>query len=130
MKPVIAVPAIAALVYRAYSKKSLTPVGILTAFATAIIHVIHPWSVFFALLAVFFVAGSSVTKVSLVYMSLWDRADFRIGQARYQSQAYTVRDRLDRRGGLAQPCPGHCELGCSLSTDIVASLATEGRGEV
>jgi hypothetical protein len=70
MKPIIAVPAIAVLVYRAYSKKSLTPVGILTAFATAIIHVIHPWSVFFALLATFFVAGSTVTKVSLVHDSL------------------------------------------------------------
>ncbi|KAF1915118.1 integral membrane protein DUF92-domain-containing protein [Ampelomyces quisqualis] len=63
MKPFIAVPAITALVYRAWSHKSLTPVGILTAFVTAIVHAIHPWSVFFALLAVFFLAGSTVTKV-------------------------------------------------------------------
>ncbi|OAK98803.1 UMP1-domain-containing protein [Phaeosphaeriaceae sp. SRC1lsM3a] len=63
MKPYIAVPAIAALVYRAWSRKSLTTVGILTAFATAIVHAIHPWSVFFALLAVFFLAGNAVTKV-------------------------------------------------------------------
>ena len=70
MKPVIAVPAIAALVYRAYSKKSLTPVGIFTAFVTAVIHVIHPWSVFFTLLAVFFLAGSTVTKASLIHESL------------------------------------------------------------
>jgi len=63
MKPYLAVPAIAALVYRAYSRKSLTPVGILTAFATAIVHAIHPWSVFFVLLAVFFLAGTTVTKV-------------------------------------------------------------------
>ncbi|KAH7388866.1 integral membrane protein DUF92-domain-containing protein [Pyrenochaeta sp. MPI-SDFR-AT-0127] len=63
MKPAIAIPAISALVYRAYSKKSLTPVGILTAFATAVVHAIHPWSVFFALLAVFFLAGTAVTKV-------------------------------------------------------------------
>ncbi|KAI8941333.1 hypothetical protein NX059_002560 [Plenodomus lindquistii] len=63
MKPIIAAPAIAALVYRAYSRKSLTPVGILTAFATAIVHAVHPWSVFFALLAVFFLAGTAVTKV-------------------------------------------------------------------
>lgn len=63
MRPIIATPAIAALVYRAYSRKSLTPVGILTAFATAIIHAAHPWSVFFALLAVFFLAGTAVTKV-------------------------------------------------------------------
>lgn len=63
MKPIVAIPAIAALVYRAYSRKSLTPVGILTAFATAVVHAIHPWSVFFALLAVFFLAGTAVTKV-------------------------------------------------------------------
>ncbi|KAL6706468.1 hypothetical protein ACN47E_005407 [Coniothyrium glycines] len=63
MKPTIAVPAIAALVYRAYSRKSLTPIGILTAFIAAIVHAIHPWGVFFALLAVFFLAGTAVTKV-------------------------------------------------------------------
>jgi uncharacterized membrane protein len=66
MKPTIAVPAIAALVYRAYSRKSLTPVGIIVAFATAVVHTLHPWSVFFALLAVFFLAGSTVTKVRLM----------------------------------------------------------------
>jgi uncharacterized membrane protein len=63
MKPYIAVPAIAALVYRAWSRKSLTPVGILTAFVTAVVHAVHPWSVCFALLAVFFLAGTTVTKV-------------------------------------------------------------------
>jgi uncharacterized membrane protein len=64
MKPYIAVPAITALVYRAWSRKSLTPVGILTALVVAVIHAIHPWSVFFALLAVFFLAGTTVTKVN------------------------------------------------------------------
>jgi len=64
MKPIIAIPAITALVYRAYSRKSLTPVGILTALLTAVVHAIHPWSVFFTLLAVFFLAGTAVTKVS------------------------------------------------------------------
>ena len=59
----IATPLILALVYRAWSKKSLTPLGILTAFITAVIHCLHPWSVFAALLAVFFLAGSFVTKV-------------------------------------------------------------------
>ncbi|KAH0556299.1 hypothetical protein GP486_005774 [Trichoglossum hirsutum] len=63
MQPLIAVPATALLVYRAYSRKSLTPIGIVTAVATAIIHAIHPWSVFFALLAVFFLGGTTVTKV-------------------------------------------------------------------
>jgi len=70
MKPIIAVPATAALVYRAYSRKSLTPVGLLTALATAVVHAVHPWSVFFALLGVFFLAGSSVTKVHWVHISL------------------------------------------------------------
>ncbi|KAF1956187.1 hypothetical protein CC80DRAFT_472888 [Byssothecium circinans] len=63
MKPIIAVPAIAALVYRAWSRKSLTPLGIFTAFVTAIVHAIHPWSVCFTLLAVFFLCGIAVTKV-------------------------------------------------------------------
>jgi uncharacterized membrane protein len=63
MKPVIAVPAIAALVFRAWSRKSLTPVGIFTALITAVVHAIHPWSVCFTLLAVFFLAGTFATKV-------------------------------------------------------------------
>ena len=63
MKPEIAVPLIAALVYRAWSHKSLTPVGIATAFATAVVHAIHPWTAFFLLLAIFFLAGTAVTKV-------------------------------------------------------------------
>lgn len=63
MKPIIAVPAIAALVYRAYSHKSLTPAGITAALLTAVAHALHPWSVFFGLLVVFFLAGTSATKV-------------------------------------------------------------------
>ena len=63
MKLQIAAPLIAALVYRAWSHKSLTPVGIATAFATAVVHAIHPWGVFFVLLAAFFLAGSAATKV-------------------------------------------------------------------
>ena len=63
MRLYIAVPLTAALVYRAWTKKSLTPLGIFTAFITAAIHCLHPWSVFFALLTVFFLAGSYVTKV-------------------------------------------------------------------
>ena len=59
----IAVPAVGALVYRAWSSKSLTPAGIVAATITAIIHVIHPWSVFFALLVVFYLGGTRVTKV-------------------------------------------------------------------
>ncbi|KAJ1326723.1 DUF92 domain-containing protein [Microdochium nivale] len=63
MKPVFAVPATAALVYRAYSRKSLTPVGIVVAAATAAAHAAHPWNLPFALLVVFFLAGTRATKV-------------------------------------------------------------------
>jgi uncharacterized membrane protein len=71
MKPAIAVPAIGALVYRAYSRKSLTPLGIATAFLTAVAHAIHPYSVCFALLAVFFLLGTAVTKVRFPN-SIWN----------------------------------------------------------
>jgi len=63
MRSLVAVPSIALLVYRAYSRRSLTPIGILTAFLTAIAHAAHPWSVFFALLTTFFLAGTAATKV-------------------------------------------------------------------
>ncbi|KAL1629882.1 hypothetical protein SLS56_005151 [Neofusicoccum ribis] len=63
MKPVVAVPATAALVYRAWSRNSLTPVGIVVAAATAVAHALHPWSVFFSLLVVFFLTGTAATKV-------------------------------------------------------------------
>jgi uncharacterized membrane protein len=66
MNPWIATVAIFALVYRAWSKNSLTPVGIVVAAITAVAHALHPWSVFFALLVVFFLAGTSVTKVYYV----------------------------------------------------------------
>ncbi|KAL8741976.1 MAG: hypothetical protein Q9190_005483 [Brigantiaea leucoxantha] len=63
MHPLIAVPATGALVWRAYSRKSLTPAGIFTAILTAVVHAVHPWGVFFALLGVFFLSGTAVTKV-------------------------------------------------------------------
>lgn len=63
MKPILAVPATLALVYRAWSHKSLTPAGIVAATLTAIAHAVHPWNLPFALLIVFFLAGTRVTKV-------------------------------------------------------------------
>ena len=63
MQPIIAIPAIILLVSRAWVKNALTPLGILVAGVTAIIHAYHPWSVFFALLVVFYLAGTTVTKV-------------------------------------------------------------------
>ena len=66
MKPVIAVPAILALVYRAWSHRSLTPGGIVAASVTAIAHAYHPWNLPFALLCIFFLLGTKVTKVRFV----------------------------------------------------------------
>ncbi|KAL2264682.1 hypothetical protein VTJ83DRAFT_7192 [Remersonia thermophila] len=63
MKPVIAVPATLLLVYRAWSKKSLTPAGIAAATVTAIAHAVHPWNLPFVLLVVFFLAGTRATHV-------------------------------------------------------------------
>jgi uncharacterized membrane protein len=63
MKPLFAVPAVTALVYRAWSRKSLTPAGLVAATLTAIVHTAHPWSAPFLLLAVFYIGGTSATKV-------------------------------------------------------------------
>lgn len=63
MKAIYAVPATLALVYRAWSHKSLTPAGIVAAVITAIAHAYHPWNLPFALLCTFFLAGTRATKV-------------------------------------------------------------------
>jgi uncharacterized membrane protein len=63
MKAIIAVPVTLAMVYRAWSHKSLTPAGIIAAALTAVAHAVHPWSLPFALLIIFFLAGTRVTKV-------------------------------------------------------------------
>lgn len=63
MKAVVAVPVTLAMVYRSWSHKSLTPAGIVAAVLTAAAHAVHPWNLPFALLIVFFLAGTRVTKV-------------------------------------------------------------------
>lgn len=63
MNPYAAALFIFLLDYRAYTHASLTLIGILTATLTATAHAIHPWTVFFTLLGVFFLAGTAVTKV-------------------------------------------------------------------
>ena len=63
MKAIIAIPCIAALLYRASSRNSLTPLGLIPAGLTATIHALHPWSTPFALLGIFFLIGSAATKV-------------------------------------------------------------------
>lgn len=63
MNPLIAAAVIVAVVYHALLRNSLTPAAAVAAVLTAIAHAIHPWSVFFVLLFVFFAAGTTVTKV-------------------------------------------------------------------
>ena len=63
MKATIAVPITLSIVYRAWSHKTLTPLGCVVAALTAAAHAVHPWSLPFVLLMVFFLAGTRVTKV-------------------------------------------------------------------
>ncbi|KAJ5690484.1 hypothetical protein N7462_004876 [Penicillium macrosclerotiorum] len=63
MKPIIGILAVAGLVYRAASRKSLTPLGLVVAGVSATAHALHPWSTPFALLAVFYYGGTKATKV-------------------------------------------------------------------
>lgn len=68
MQPAIAIACIAALLYRAWSRKSLTPAALVTAGLTASIHALHPWSIGFALLGIFFLSGTFVTKVGVHFV--------------------------------------------------------------
>jgi uncharacterized membrane protein len=70
MKAIIAVPVTLAMVYRAGSHKSLTPAGIVAAVITAAAHAVHPWNLPFALLIIFYLAGTRVTKVRTLFLSL------------------------------------------------------------
>lgn len=63
MKPYVAIPATLALVYRAWSRKSLTTTGIVAAAITALVHAQHPWSTPFTLLVIFYLGGTTATKV-------------------------------------------------------------------
>ncbi|KKZ65460.1 pyruvate formate lyase activating enzyme [[Emmonsia] crescens] len=63
MKQIIALPATLALVYRAWSRKSLTAVGIVAAALTAVVHALHPCAAPFTFLVVFFLSGTYVTKI-------------------------------------------------------------------
>ncbi|EGX89868.1 DUF92 domain protein [Cordyceps militaris CM01] len=64
MKTAIAIPATLALIVFAAARRSLTPMGLVAATATAAAHAYHPWNMPFALLVAFFLAGTRVTKVS------------------------------------------------------------------
>lgn len=108
MHPLIATPATALLVYRAYSRRSLTPTGILTAALTAIAHAYHPWSVFYALLAVFFLAGTAVTKVKHEYKATLTR-NWDVSSEGGGATGEGAKGRVDRTGkggkGKAEPTP-------------------------
>lgn len=110
MRPVIGISAVAALVYRAWSRKSLTPLGLVVAGISATAHAIHPWSAPFALLAVFYFGGTKATKVSSRYsirtldaqaLDHWmDEADATpqtTGKTRHQSEKDPLSDRHRRR---------------------------------
>lgn len=111
MNPLLATICIAALVYRAYSHNSLTPAGILAAVVTATIHALHPWPVFFALLCLFFLAGTAATKV---------KADIKASLTLHESPVASEPD------GRAEPSSGggegprtHIQV---LANSAVASL--------
>ncbi|KAM0205622.1 hypothetical protein ACHAPA_007973 [Fusarium lateritium] len=63
MRLLYAFPATCALIYRAKSRNSLTPAGIFAATLTAVAHAYHPWNLPFALLCIFFLAGTRVTHI-------------------------------------------------------------------
>ena len=67
MNPFLSVPIIAALLYRAWSRKSLTPLGLAAAALTAVAHALNPWSLPLFLLLVFYVGGTKATKVRITY---------------------------------------------------------------
>lgn len=111
MHPYIAVPATSALVWRAYSRRSLTPAGLVVAALTAVVHAIHPWSVFFSLLAVFFLGATAATKVlSKSIEQFWMRCSTLPGQTRCQSTIDTILFWLFWWGGRPDPYPSPSEL--------------------
>ncbi|RDW74484.1 DUF92 domain-containing protein [Aspergillus mulundensis] len=63
MKPYISIPIIVALVHRAYSRKGLTPFGIVVAALTAIAHSLDPWSLPLFLLLIFYLGATKATRV-------------------------------------------------------------------
>jgi uncharacterized membrane protein len=70
MKAIIAAPITVVICYRAWSHQTLTPVAIVTAALTAAAHAVHPWSLPFVLLMVFFLAGTRATKVRQLSLRL------------------------------------------------------------
>ncbi|ERF68276.1 hypothetical protein EPUS_02732 [Endocarpon pusillum Z07020] len=63
MKPLYSLPVTGYLIYRSYTHNSLTPLGIVTAALTALLHSSHRSALPFSLLVVFFLAGTRATKL-------------------------------------------------------------------
>lgn len=63
----IEITATAALVGYALIRKKLTPDGIAAAVFVAAIHMLHPWRAFFWLPIIFFLLGTTVTKVRVSF---------------------------------------------------------------
>ncbi|TVY68643.1 Protein PGR [Lachnellula suecica] len=70
MKTIIAAPVTLAMIYRSWSHKSLTPAGIVAATLTATAHAVHPWNLPFALLIVFFLAGTRIKHAEKAKLTL------------------------------------------------------------
>lgn len=117
MKPLIAIPATLTIVHRAWSRKSLTPLGILAAAITAIIHAIHPWSAPFVLLAVFYLSGTRVTKVHFLLHFQLVRFGLLTGQVKHSIKAGLTVSATGSEGGEAQRT--HIQV---LANSIVASV--------
>ena len=139
MKQIVAVPATLALVYRAWSRKSLTTLGIIVATLTAAIHAIHPWSVFFALLVTFFLSGTAVTKVLiLLLLGVWPcyqilyskdfiylRRSSYSGETRCQDPPNSVGHWLSHRRRRKDPYSSPSKLTYCFDIDIISCSAHE-----
>lgn len=120
MHPYLAVPATLMLVWRAWSRNSLTPAGIFVATVTAIVHALHPWSCFFALLVVFFLGGTTVTKASCSGLSHF--ATDKLTWIHYNQVKQDVKARLTLSSTGASGAEGprtHIQV---LANSIVASV--------
>ncbi|KAI9679299.1 MAG: hypothetical protein M1817_005319 [Caeruleum heppii] len=63
METAVALGLTGLLAYYSWSRQKLTPMGIIAAVLTGLVHAIHPWKAFYAFLIVFFIGGTAVTKV-------------------------------------------------------------------
>ncbi|KAJ5106774.1 hypothetical protein N7456_003449 [Penicillium angulare] len=63
MQPVYGLSLVALLLYRAWSKQSLTSLALVAAGLSASAHALHPWNTPFVLLAVFYLGSQKATKV-------------------------------------------------------------------